>query len=247
MKKRFENLRWAKLDLIIIMGISTVVYIVAVVCDLFERFAEFAKNRDNWQLDEIVILFLVAGIGFSIYSCRRNKELKREIILREKAEISKRSSEEKYNYLVNEVNEGFFTVDAKGKIISANNALADIFGEKDPQKLIGKPFIEYFAVHEREKAELYLFDFVNNVNRQNSYEFEIEKPHGENAFIKVKPNVTNEDEAVDSIRGICYEITEYKNIVEHLRNSEKLYRGFIDNALIGMYSTKLTGEVIFIT
>ena len=246
MKKRFENLRWAKLDLIIIMGISTVVYIVAVVCDLFERFAEFAKNRDSWQLDEIVILFLVAGIGFSIYSCRRNKELKREIILREKAEISKRSSEEKYNYLVNEVNEGFFTVDAKGKIISANNALADIFGEKDPQKLIGKPFIEYFAVHEREKAEQYLFDFVNNVNRQNSYEFEIEKPHGENAFIKVKPNVTNEDEAVDSIRGICYEITEYKNIVEHLRNSEKLYRGFIDNALIGVYSTKLTGEVIFI-
>jgi len=246
MKKKSENLRWAKLDLIIILSVSIIFYAVAVYLDLFERFAEFAEDHDTWQLDEIVILFLVAGFGFSIYSYRRNRELKREMVLREEAEISKQSSEEKYNYLVNEVNEGFFTVDSNGKITYANKALSDIFGEKDPQRLIGKSFINYFAVHEREKAEQYLFDFVNNENRQSSYEFEIEKPHGENAFIKVKPNITNNKESVESIRGICYEITEYKNIVEHLRNSEKLYRELIDNALIGVYSTKVSGEVVFV-
>ena len=246
MKLRLKNLRRAKLDLIIILSVSIIFYITAVLNDLFEKFAEFSEIHDNWELDEIIIMLIVTGIGFSIYSYRRNRELKREIILREKAESSKRNSEEKYNYLVNEVNEGFFTVDSKGNIIYANKALADIFGEKDPQILIGKPFINYFAFHEREKALQYLHDFVNNVNRPSSYEFEIEKPHGENAFIKVKPNVTIENEAVETVRGICYEITEYKNIVEHLRTSEKLYRELIDNALIGVYSTKVSGEIVFV-
>jgi diguanylate cyclase (GGDEF)-like protein len=54
--------------------------------DLFDRFAAFVEQHENWQLDELIGVILLVGFGSVILLYRRAREMRTEIDRREAAE-----------------------------------------------------------------------------------------------------------------------------------------------------------------
>ena len=62
-------------DLILILAGGLAVYAVSANYDLLERFYEFSRTHDNWELDEfaVVAVYLVLALGY--FSLRRLREI----------------------------------------------------------------------------------------------------------------------------------------------------------------------------
>jgi len=86
------------LDVCILAGIAVVVYLAAVRYDILERIVEFSHQHEDWEMDEILTLFLYLAVALGIFSLRRWIEVQRsEMLLRRHNEkLSKALSEIKH-------------------------------------------------------------------------------------------------------------------------------------------------------
>jgi signal transduction histidine kinase len=73
-------------DLVIISVIAVLVFAIAHVFNLFEIIAEFSRRYEEWNIDEFIIVLAILGFAFAIFSLRRWRELRQEMIERNQAE-----------------------------------------------------------------------------------------------------------------------------------------------------------------
>ncbi len=78
--------RRARIEALIIFGLAVVVLIVSLAVDAFDKLADLVLANESWQLDEIVMAFLLAGLAGFIYAIRRLQDMSREMRLRIAAE-----------------------------------------------------------------------------------------------------------------------------------------------------------------
>jgi hypothetical protein len=73
-------------DRVMIIVGAAVIFALSARFDVFNKVVDWMYKHDTWQLDELftVAVYLVLAIG--IYAVRRNRELKEQIRLRERAE-----------------------------------------------------------------------------------------------------------------------------------------------------------------
>jgi signal transduction histidine kinase/DNA-binding NarL/FixJ family response regulator len=72
----------ARKDFIIILIISILVFLLASAIDAFELFFEFSRAHDDWELDEIAMVLIIAAFALIFFSWRRWQELKQELAYR---------------------------------------------------------------------------------------------------------------------------------------------------------------------
>ncbi|MEP3429133.1 MAG: EAL domain-containing protein [Roseibium sp.] len=82
----FGRLKRTHVDALVISFLSLSLWLVAVIIDLYESIGEFLSTHEDWELDELVIAFTVAGLGGFVFGVRRYMERERELVLRKKAE-----------------------------------------------------------------------------------------------------------------------------------------------------------------
>jgi diguanylate cyclase (GGDEF)-like protein len=70
----------------VILVTAVIAVMVAAEFNWFERFYEFSRAHDDWELDEIFIVFVVFSVGGLIFAIRRLKETEREVKARRAAE-----------------------------------------------------------------------------------------------------------------------------------------------------------------
>ncbi|MCV6638651.1 ATP-binding protein [Candidatus Albibeggiatoa sp. nov. NOAA] len=70
-------------DLIVIGMISIAAFILAGAVDAFEWFFEFSRSHDDWELDEIAMVLIIAAFALTVFSWRRWHELGQELIYRQ--------------------------------------------------------------------------------------------------------------------------------------------------------------------
>ncbi len=87
MKKTKAKLaRAAWRDAIIIFGISAALLAYFISVEAFEYVVEFSDSHESWELDEILTLLMVLPAALAIFSWRRVKETRSELIARIEAE-----------------------------------------------------------------------------------------------------------------------------------------------------------------
>lgn len=90
MKKNLEsdngNSSSALKDLFIISITAGFVFVIAHVFNLFEIIAELSRKHEEWNIDEFFIVLIILAFAFVIFSLRRWRELKNEILVRFRAE-----------------------------------------------------------------------------------------------------------------------------------------------------------------
>jgi len=74
--------------MVVIGLLAVAAFGLASVLDAFERMVRWSRQHESWQLDEWFMAVLFLGGAFAVFSWRRWRDLKAEVVLRRKAEHS---------------------------------------------------------------------------------------------------------------------------------------------------------------
>ncbi len=155
-----------------------------------------------------------------------------------------RSSEARYRELFENANDLVYTSDLKGRFTSLNKAGEEMTGYTRDE-VIGQDISIIVAPEYLEKAREMTRRKIETQER-TTYEIEILSKDGRHIPVDVGSRIISEQGQPVAIQGICRDITDHKQAVEALKDSEALYHSLVDN--LPMYVTRkdLDGRVTFV-
>ena len=75
-----------RFDLALLVAGSAILFIALVRLDAFERFADWSRAHESWQVDEVLMAAAVFAIACGLFALRRWRDLEDEIARRKEAE-----------------------------------------------------------------------------------------------------------------------------------------------------------------
>jgi len=73
-------------DALFVLAMIPPTYALLLWIDAFDRFYDYSRANENWQIDEITALFLVLGLAGAVFAIRRWLDLRKEVRRRRAAE-----------------------------------------------------------------------------------------------------------------------------------------------------------------
>jgi PAS domain S-box-containing protein len=167
---------------------------------------------------------------------------------RKKSETAIRESEEKYRSVFDNAVVGIFRSTLEGKLLSVNGAFARMYGYGSPGEIVRAvtDISAQLYVHPERRTDLVtlmrksqgkVLDFENEYRRRDGGIF-IGRLRAWIACDK------NGDE--NHIEGFVEDITETKQAIEALQESEQKFRSIFDNAVVGIFRSIFEGKFLSI-
>jgi PAS domain S-box-containing protein len=179
---------------------------------------------------------------------RANEALIVEISERKRAEESLRKAEKRYRSIVENAVEGFFQTTSDGLYVSANPALARMYGYESPEELmkqvsdIGRQV--YVDLNRREEFKR----IMEEHGVVQDFEYQVYRRDGTKIWLSENARVVrDEDGTILYYEGTVEDITAYKRAEEELRQREAEYRRLIENVPEVVWKADEDGRVFFIS
>jgi len=162
---------------------------------------------------------------------------------RKLAEDALRESEEQFRVSMENAPDGIFIFDLEGNFLYGNRRCEEIIGYKR-EELIGKNFLELNILHENSLARAAELLKVSREGKSNSNDdlFLIRKDGG---LVAVEINTTvlqRRGQAV--VLAFVRDITQRKQAVDSLRESEQKYRSLVTQSPDGIFMVNLKGTFL---
>ena len=178
--------------------------------------------------------------------CRGVAELEQEKAERKRAEEALKESEQKYRFLVENLDEIILVLSRKGKILFANKKAVDASGYPKEQ-LVGQSILKFLTKDSVAKAFYALVqEFLGRP--QPMLQVKIKTRSGEIRDLEIAPGSAPVYEKEKQI-GILIngsDITERKRAEEALRASEQNFRSSLDNSPLGIRIVSAEGETLYV-
>ena len=176
-----------------------------------------------------------------------NHSLQFEIVERKDAEEATRISEERFKQVAENAQEWVWEVDAEGLYTYSSPIVEKILGYT-PEEIVGKKhFYDLFCPEECEVQKESAFSMLRQ--KQTFLLFENVNVHKSGKLVWLltsgMPMLDKQGELC-GYRGTDTDITELKQTEEALTKSELKYRELVDNSLVGVFITDMTGQFIFV-
>jgi diguanylate cyclase (GGDEF)-like protein/PAS domain S-box-containing protein len=155
-------------------------------------------------------------------------EIVRDITKRKQGEQKLKESEEKYRSIFENAVEGIFQVAIDGHFISANPAMARIYGDASPEETIARiTDVEQSYVDHRERRRYQ--DLLEKYGMVNNFESQFYRKDGAVIWLSINARAVK-DEAGKTLcyEGMVEDITLRKNAEQLLMESEERYRTAIE-------------------
>jgi PAS domain S-box-containing protein len=131
-----------------------------------------------------------------------------------------RKSEEKYRGIFENANEGVFQISLKGRILSANPALAHILGYDSAEELISAIAKERQPLYVRVEDRDRLFAFILKNRAASRFEIQLYRKDGEKVWASISARVVNDDDGQPAwIEGFLMDVSARKYAEEALAES----------------------------
>ncbi|MEN9260258.1 MAG: PAS domain S-box protein, partial [Thermostichus sp. HHBFW_bins_43] len=167
------------------------------------------------------------------------------VMQRKQAEEALRQAEEKYRSIYENSLEGIFQTTPAGNYLSANPALARIYGYDSPEELIRElTDIEHrlYVDPRRRQAFVRELETVGSISR---FESQVYRKDGSIIWISENARAVRDPQGqILYYEGFVEDITERKKVEQALRESEIRYRSLFENTPIGVYRTTPEGKTI---
>lgn len=153
-----------------------------------------------------------------------------DITQRKEIEAALQQSEEKYRKLVDTSPDSIILADLEeGNITLANQQAATMHGVENPEELIGSSLMEFIAPEDHERL-MNIMKKQHFTSLEGTFKYTLLKKNGERFPAEIAPAViTDKANKPIALMAIGRDLTERKKAEEDLRESEKKYRGFVQN------------------
>jgi PAS domain S-box-containing protein len=166
-----------------------------------------------------------------------------DITERKRAEDRLRESETRYRSLIETTHDVVWAVDANGRITSINQQALQVYG-RDPQELLGRPFLEFVVPEEREQARAELQAAVAAGQGRQQTERHVLRADGTRRLLSSRSIVLRDPQGrVSGFFGSSQDITEQRRAEEVLRQSEKVRVEAEKLAATGRVAARIAHEI----
>jgi PAS domain S-box-containing protein len=168
----------------------------------------------------------------------------RDVTERKDIENELKKSEERYRFLVDNIDEIVLIISKTGDIIFANNKTAKTFGYS-LEEIKGKSIANFLTENSIKKA-MYALEQEFLGKPQPEMELETKTKTGEVKILNIAPGSipVYEKGKMIGIQVNCNDVTERKKAEEAIRGSEERYRNIIELAPDGIITADTKGMVI---
>lgn len=167
---------------------------------------------------------------------------RRDVTQSKRMQEALRRADEKYRGIFENAVEGIFQTSAKGRIVTANPALARILGYESPEELTAVVTNIGRQVYVSSNAS---FEFARLLAEQgvvSGFEMEARRKNGSVVWLSINArSLRNESGELVGSEGTAEDITERKWAEEERRESEERFRAAFDQAAVGMIQVGLDG------
>ncbi len=171
-----------------------------------------------------------------------NEILKQEIDERKQAKDVVRESERKYRNIYDNAQIGLYRNRLKdGKMVMANERMAEIFGYKNAEECVSKFVAREHYVYPEMRDKL--LETMHEHGKVTKFEAPIRRDDGSIIWIQFSGTLSSEE---DYFEGIVADITERKRAEEDLLESEEKYRTVLESNPDPVVVYDMEGKVIYL-
>lgn len=157
-----------------------------------------------------------------------------------------RNAEEKYRTIFENSVDGIYRTTTDGRLISANPALACIFGYDSPDAMINEVKDVASNIYTDPARRQDFFELLEKREVVKNFEYEGIKRDGTRIFVSANAHAVRDNKGKTLYyEGIIQDITERKRAEDALRASEERFRALSENALDIIYTMNLEGAITY--
>ncbi|MCP4705553.1 MAG: PAS domain S-box protein, partial [candidate division Zixibacteria bacterium] len=180
----------------------------------------YAVKDSNGSVDRVVILT-------------------EDITDRKSVEEALHSSNERFKDLVELLPEAIFETDRDMNLTFANRRAFELFGYTNEDIKQGLSAFELVVPEDRDRAKTNFAKRIKGDDTGTSEYMALKKDGSVFPILFNAQSILKESELF-GLKGIVVDITERRRIEEELRISEERYKNIFDNALVGLFRTRLS-------
>jgi PAS domain S-box-containing protein len=184
-------------------------------------------QRENQPLPQLALaigLFTTGLLALAVHLARtarrRAAELEREVREREQTQHALKQSEAKYRSLIENLGQGIFLLDREFRYLAANATFCRSLGRREDE-VIGRTEFDLFdpsrAERHREEARTVIAE-GKTVESEEEREIEGRKKH----IRRVLSPVRNEAGEIAGVLGVCWDVTEQRQLEAHVHQASKM-------------------------
>jgi PAS domain S-box-containing protein len=168
-----------------------------------------------------------------------------DITERKEAEKALLESEKKYRSIFENAVEGMFQSTPDGQLITANPAMARIFGYATPEEMINQVHNIGLQLYSNEKDRRTFQQLLKEHGIAGGFEAPFYRQDG--TVLWGTLNVRAVKDSADNVlyyEGTLEDITLRKSAEDELKESEEKYRNIFENAVMGIYQVTPNGQYL---
>jgi PAS domain S-box-containing protein/putative nucleotidyltransferase with HDIG domain len=164
---------------------------------------------------------------------------------KQQSEVLLLQSEEKYRTILENIEDGYYEVDLTGNFTFFNDAVCRILGYSR-EELTGMNNRQFT---DKENAEI-LFQTLNQVYKTGQptkgFDWQVIRKNGSKRFIEASVSLIEDNAGKPSgFRGIIRDITERKEMYEHLLNEEQKFRALAEQSSDIILLANRKGTIVY--
>lgn len=223
-------------DLVLITLIAIIVFILADVFKVFHLLVILSEKYGDTQVDKIIVVLMMLGVAFGIFSWRRWQDLNDEVGLHLQSELKLHEQEEKLKAQYQGVPIPTYTWEKQGDnfVLIDYNKAAEQITQGKIVSFFGKTLQEMYHNQSEIIADFQkCFTEKTIIVKEMPYQLQ---STGENKYFNIRYVYIPDD----IIMVHTEDITVRKQHEEALRDSETRFRTMIENVNFGVY--RCTGD-----
>ena len=170
--------------------------------------------------------------------------LVRDITKQKEAESSWRQAESKYRQIFEDAMVGIFQTTPDGRILSANPAMARMYGVASPEEFVMYVTDVQIQVYVDPSGRAEARRLMEEEGGMRNFEVQVYRKDRSKMWLSVTGRAVREAGAVVRYEGTAEDITERKRLVEDLLNAQEQYREIFDNAVVGVFQSTPEGRYV---
>jgi len=160
----------------------------------------------------------------------------------ENATIEKSESAEKYRNLVENIRDVIYELDSQGVVLYISPVIRDLLGF-DSSEIVGKKFVE--LAHKDDLSNLAQWFSELRKGIESPSEYRVLNKSGEIRWARTKSRPVMADGLFKGARGIIIDVTAQRQMEDALRESEELFKSYLEYAPDAVYMSDVKGNFLY--